>query len=179
MILQHRRQLRGVEQRPGVDGDHVLNAVLEFANIARPLIGQHGLERLLGQRVTFRVSAQEMTDQRGNIFFSIAQWRQAHTHHVQPIEYIAPESSLLHFLRQIAVGGGDDPEIGPALRKRAYWTELFFLKDPKQLGLQIERQFPDLIEEGGSSISGFDQSGLRSNCAGESFTALVETGGLS
>src|SRR5689334_21343813 len=43
VVLQHGGQIADVEQWARIDRYHVLNTVLEFAHIAGPVVGNHGL----------------------------------------------------------------------------------------------------------------------------------------
>ena len=111
--------------------------------------------------------AEEMRDQGRDVFLPIAQRGQPEVHHVEPVEQIAAERSLFHFLRQVAIGGGDDAEVRAAMSERTHRAELLLLQDAQELGLKVERQLADLVKEGGAAVGHFDQAGLGSDGAGE------------
>jgi hypothetical protein len=68
----------------------------------------------------------------------LAQRRELNFHHVQAEEKIAPEHALFHLPGEIAIGGGDDAEIGAPYCKRSKRPEFFPLEHPQQFRLQIE-----------------------------------------
>ncbi len=119
-------------------------------------------KRFLGQGVTFSVARQEVRDEGRNVFFAIAQRGEPEIDDIQPVEQIAAEGALLHFLRQVAVGGGDDAEVRAAMGERTDRAKFLLLQDAQQLGLQVERQLADFVEEGGAAVGDFNQTGLGS-----------------
>ena len=108
--------------------------------------------------MTPAVLLQEVRHQRGDVLLAFAQRRHAHGHHVQPVVKIATECAALDFLRQIAIGGRHQPEIGAALRGGAHRAKLLLLKHPQQLDLHVQRQFADLVEEGRAAVGFLDQA---------------------
>src|SRR5580704_3295475 len=167
VILQHGGQLSGMQQRTGVDGHHVLDAIFELANVTGPIVRQHRFQRFLCQYVAFGVARQEVRNQGGDIFLAVAQWGQPEIHDVQPEEQIAAERTFFHFLGQVTVSSGDDAEVRAAMGERTHRAELLFLQDAQELGLQVERQLADLVEKGRAAIGHFDQAGLGSYGARE------------
>ena len=108
-----------------------------------------------------------MRDQGRDIFLAIAQRGEPKVHDVEPVKQIAAERALFHFLRQVAIGGGDNAEVRPAMRERTHRAKLLLLQNAQQLGLEVERQLADLVKERRATVGHFDQAGLRSNGAGE------------
>ena len=108
-----------------------------------------------------------MRDQGRDVFLPIPQWGQPEIHYVEPVEQIAAERALFHFLRQIAIGGGDDAKVRAAMNERTHRAEFLLLQDAQELGLKIERQLADLVKEGGATVGHFDQAGFGCNSAGE------------
>src|SRR5690348_10241014 len=166
-MLQHGGQLHDVQQGTGIDGHHMLDTVFELAHVAWPVVGEHRLQRLLRQSVVAAVAAQEMGDEGRNIFLAVAQWRQTEVDDVETVEQVPAEGAFLYFFGQIAIGGGDDPEIGTSLNEGTDRAELLLLQNAEQLSLQIERKLADFIEEGRAAVGGFDQAGLGANRSGE------------
>src|SRR6266481_1554578 len=98
---------------------------------------------------------------------AVTQGREADVNHVQAKIQIAAESALLHFLSQVAIGRGDDPEIRMLRRERTYRAELLFLQNAEELGLQIERQLANLIEKRRTVVGCLDQSDFVVDSPGE------------
>src|SRR5262249_37951448 len=48
---------------------------------------------------------------------------------------------------EIAIGRGDDAEIGPPYRQRSKRPKFFLLEHPWQFRLQVERQLADFVEK--------------------------------
>jgi hypothetical protein len=85
--------------------------------------------------------------QRRNVFDAFAKTRDGKRNDVQPIVQITTEAALLHHRAKGGVGGGDDSDVdmdGPGL---AQALELALLKNPQQLGLQVERHFANFVEQ--------------------------------
>ena len=53
-------------------------------------------------------------------------------------------------------------------------TNFFFLDRPQQLGLQIDRQLADFVEENRSALGGGQQTVLRPHRAGEGAAHIAE-----
>ena len=147
-----------MQQRAGIDGHHVLHAVFELAHVARPIVGEHDFHRLGRDVVVAADAGQKMIDQRGDVFFALAQRRQTNVDDVQPEIKVAAKGAFFHFLGQIAIGGGDDAEIRAPGDQRSHRTEFLFLQDPQQLGLQVQGQLADFVEKRGAAVGRFDQT---------------------
>jgi len=145
----------------------VLNAVLQLAHVAWPLIGEHGLERFLGQCVTPAVARQEVSDETRNILLTVAQWRQPQVDNVKPVEKITAKRSFLYSLARSRLVAAMTRKIRPALRERTDRTKFLLLEDAQQLGLEVQRHLADLIEKCRPSVGCFNEAGLRHNGAGK------------
>ena len=55
---------------------------------------------------------QEVPGQRRDVLGALAQRRQADRHDVQPVEQVLAEQALADQLPQVAMGGGDDADVG-------------------------------------------------------------------
>jgi len=60
---------------------------------------------------------------------------------------VGAEAPAPYFLAQVAVGGGDHARVGNALLRLADALEFAVLEHAQQLGLQLQRQFADLVQE--------------------------------
>ena len=126
-----------MEERTGADGGHLLDRVFEFADVAGPFIAEHGVHGFLGERMAGAVLGQKVPHKERDVFFALAERGDTDGDDVETVIEIAAERPLLHFLQKIAVGGGDDPEIGALHLQRADGTKLFFLKYAEKFGLEV------------------------------------------
>src|SRR5579862_1715674 len=115
-----------------------LDYVLKFANIPRPVIGDQQFQRFGGNAVQifakFRRNAlDKVLGEQRDVLAAFAQRWEANPDHVQAIEQVFTESSLLNFFRQILVGRGDDPHIDLNLLRTADAVETPLLQDAQQI----------------------------------------------
>ena len=94
--------------------------------------------------------------------------------HLQAEEEVAAEGALLDFLREVAIGGGDNAEIGSARGERADRPELLLLEDAQEFGLKVEGKLADLVEKGGSGVGAFDQADFGGGGASEGAFDVTE-----
>src|SRR5262249_44767058 len=66
---------------------------------------------------------------------------------VQTIVEVAPERTVDDGVLEVAVGRRDQPHVHPQRAGPADALERLLLEDAEQLGLQLERQVADLVEE--------------------------------
>ena len=78
---------------------------------------------------------------------AFAQRGQLHGDHVETVEEVLAELPFLHHLAQLDVGRRDDPDVDLDRFHAAEPHELAFLDDAQQLGLGLERNVADLVEE--------------------------------
>jgi hypothetical protein len=71
---------------------------------------------------------------------------------VEPEIKVFAETALLHFLAEVAVSRGDDPDVHLDALVAPYPLEFALLKDPEQLGLQLRPEIADLIEKYGAPV---------------------------
>ena len=124
--------------------------------------------------VLVRVLAQEVLDQQRDVLVALAQRRQVDGDHVEPVEEVLAEGALLHGFGQVGVGGGDDAHVGLARLDAAERHELLLLDHPQQLGLRVERDVADLVEEDGAAVGGLEQPLLVGHGAGEGALDVAE-----
>ncbi len=93
-----------------------------------------------------------MLRQQGNIVRPLAQRRQGQGNHVQPVIEILPEVPGIHFPRQIAIGGRDDPHIHGLSPVAAHAEHLPLLNHPQQLDLHGQGHFPYFIQKNRAAV---------------------------
>ena len=95
-----------------------------------------------------------------NIRTPLAQAGKMNCDHVQPeVEIFAKRSGSVRCF-QIAVRGGNHADIHWILFVASHRPDFFFLQHSQKLGLHLERQFTDFIEENCAAISRVKQSRL-------------------
>src|SRR5579863_8909243 len=132
--------------------DRALDYVLEFANVPRPIVGDEQLQRFRGNAAQIlaqlrRDALNEVLGEQRDVFAALAQRWQANLNHVEAIEQIFAESSLLNFFGQIFVGGRDDAHIDFNFLRAADAVETALLQDAQEIGLQLGRDVADFIEK--------------------------------
>ena len=73
--------------------------------------------------------------------------RHADRKHVEPVQKIRPELAGGGHLLEIAVGCRDEADVNPAGLRRSQPLELPLLEHAQQLGLQLQWQIADFVEE--------------------------------
>ena len=128
----------------------------------------------IGLRSIARVPVDQVPHEQRDVLAPIAQRRHGERKHVEPVEQIAAEAPLPHFLVQIAVGGGDDAHVDVDRPRAAEPLDLAVLQHAQQLRLQLERQLADLVEEDRAAVGQLEAAGLRRVRAGEGAALAAE-----
>ena len=100
--------------------------------------------------------------------------RQLHGDDVEAVEQVLAELAFVHHVAQIDVGRGDDPDVDLDRLDAAKAHELALLDDAQQLGLRLERDVADLVEEDRPLVGELEQPLLRVDGAGESALDVAE-----
>src|SRR5579859_1989397 len=164
-----RRKVAQIDDLAVAQGYGALDAVLEFADVARPIILHQRFHRGAGY-VHFRVrrvAFQEPVNEHGDIAAAFAQRGHEERDHVQPKIKIFAEGAVLVGGFEVAVGGRNNTDIHLDALVAADRTDFFFLQDAQQLSLQLQRQLANFIEEDRAPVGGLEQSLLRLQSAGE------------
>ena len=103
--------------------------------------------------------AREVGEQRRHVLRPLAQRRQVQAHHVEPVEEVGAELALLDRLLERLGGGGDDADVHLARLAPADPADLALLEHAEQLGLQVERQVADLVEQQRALVRQLEQAG--------------------
>ena len=163
-----------------------LDAVLQFANVALPVVTLQLRNRRGGEvgrtvplrRDLRRILGQEVRGQRNDVLGPLAQRREIDGHDAQAIQQVLTELAVLDLPDQIAAGGRDESEIHRLGGRRAQGNHRFLLKHPQQLALEGRGHEGDLVEEHGATV------GQRENAApvpigpGKGALAVAEQFGL-
>ena len=102
-----------------------------------------------------------MLDELRNVLTPIAQRRYGDGKHVEPVVQVATETTLTDFLGQVAIGRRNDADVDVDGARAAEPFDLALLQHAEQLGLELERQLPDLVEEDRSAVGELETANLR------------------
>ena len=108
-----------------------------------------------------------MLDELRNVLAAIAQRRNGDRKHVEPVVQVATETTLPDFLGQVPIGRRDDADIDVDRARAAQPLDLALLQHAEQLGLELERQLADLVEQNRSPVRQLEAANLRRVRAGE------------
>ena len=97
------------------------------------------------------IAVDEVLDQHGNVFFSLAQRRNLDGKHVQAIKEVPSKSAGSDRRLQVAIGGGNHAHVRVNRLVSAHTLELPLLQNPQQGNLGLRGKLTDLIEEDGAS----------------------------
>src|ERR1035438_6297335 len=169
----------GVQSSAGGNDDGALDEVLQFADVAGPVVA---LERMHGGRRNggdFAIHAagvllHEGAHQQRDIIAALAQRRDRERENVEPVIEVGAELPFLHHQREVAVGGGHQAGVGADGAGTAEALEFALLEDAQELGLQLERNLSDFVEEHGAAVCQLKAADTLGNGAGEGAFFVAE-----
>ncbi len=103
-----------------------------------------------------------------------AQRRQRNRQDVQTVEEIFAEASRPHLLLEVPVGGGNDADIDPQIRRAADALERLLLEEPEHLRLQSGCHLADLVQKDRPAVGRLEKAALLSVRAGERAALMTE-----
>src|SRR5436305_15247410 len=115
-----------------------------------------------------------MAGEERDVLPPLAQRRQRYRDDVQAIEEVLAERPFADPFFQIAVGGGDQPDVRLDRPRGAHALELALLEDAQQPGLERRRDLADLVEEERPSLGGLDAADLPLDGARERPALMAE-----
>ena len=162
----------------GQDGG-ALDDVLQFTNIARPIIGLKLFDLRGGEARWLQAEfsaglGKKMRCEDGDVIEPVPKRGDLNGKDAQAIVEILSEAAGFDFGGDIAICRGDNADIHGAGPVLAEFLELAFLKDAQELALEFERHFADFIEEKRASVGEFETPDTVFDRAGESATDVAE-----
>src|SRR6266478_6871410 len=94
--------------------------------------------------------------------------------HVQAVEQVTAELFFFDGTNQIAIGGGDQPHVDPDRLRASQALELLILQNAQQLGLQLQRNVSNLVEQQSALIRQFQPAEPLAYRSGESSFLVAE-----
>ena len=154
--------------------------VLELAHITAPRMlqksGCHLRRECPVSSVLLIESREEPRRQDEDLLFAISQRGNADLHHVQAVVEVFPEVASHEPLLEVAIGGGDDPDIDIDRAVSPDTGKAEVLQDVQEFGLQRKGKIGDLVEIDRSLVGILELARLATVRSGE--RALFVTGQL-
>ncbi len=169
----------GEDQRFVLQHHQPLHHVLELADVARPVVGeqrflQHQRRPHRRPAIHGRELQQEELDQLRDLFAPLAQGRNVHFDHLQPVVEVFAERALAHHRFEIAIGRGNHPHVDFDRAVAAQFRELAVLQHVQDLGLQRLRHLADFVEHDGAVLRELELADARRGRAGERAALVAE-----
>ena len=177
--LQLERQVAVGDPVVAAGGDQPLDQVLELADVARPPVVLQHRQRRGGEALHVLaepavVAGEEELHQVGQVLDALAQRRDADRDDVDAVEQVLAERALAHAALEVDVGGGDQPELHLDRLAAADPLDLALLDGAQQLGLEVELQVADLVEEQRAAVGQLELADLLAHRAGERALLVAE-----
>ena len=115
-----------------------------------------------------------VVDEKRNVFRPLAERRDGDPDGAQPIIEIVPEMASLDIPLQVAMGGGNDPDVRLERFFRPQGRKISSLQHMQQLGLERQRHVPDLVEEQHPAVGLLELAPPRADGAGECAPLVAE-----
>ena len=167
----------GGEQHRPVEG------VFQLAHVAAPGVGLHQRLRLAAERphghaVHLRVLAGEVAGEFEDVGRALAQGRQAQVDDVEAVEQILAEGALLDLLGEVAVRGGQHPDVDLHRAGAADPVDHPLLERAQQLGLEPDVHLGDFVEQQRAAVGLLEAADAAGDRAGEGAFLVAEEFGF-
>src|SRR5258707_1862371 len=134
-----------------------LDDVLQFANVTWPGIRLKQCKALFVSPADAlacfpRVTIDVVINEHWNVFLPFPQRRHLNRENVEPVKEVTPERARSDGRFQIAVSGGNHPNIRSDGSSSTDTTELVFLQNAQKSDLGLGGKLSDFIEEDGASF---------------------------
>src|SRR5437016_7795896 len=174
-----RREVLRQEDAALADHHRALEDVGQLAHVPRPRVAREDLQdvrRDAGHRAPGLLVERrdEVAGGRLDVVRPAAQRRQVDGADVQAVVQVVAERALPHHVGEIAVGGGDDPDVDADRVGGADALDLAVLEHAQQLHLHAERQLADLVEEDGAPVRRLEEALAVAVGAGEGAAQVPE-----
>lgn len=168
----------------GLEDEGLTDNVFEFADVAGAGLAleefeDEGVDFADGLGTVVLIFADEVGDEQGDVFGALAERRDGQMNDVQALIEIETELAHGNFFLQRDVGGGDDADVDGLFTVGADGEDAFFLDDAEELGLEVQGQFGDLVEEDGALVGAAEVAGAAFGGAGEGPADVAEKFGFS
>src|SRR5207302_11316056 len=128
--------------------ESAIERVLQLAHVARKRPAQQFLPGRLAELCGRQpLLLQKAFREREQVLAAIAQGRHLDGEDVETVVEVLAQGSLAQRRRQIAAGGGHDPDVDLARGRRPERRELTRLQEAQELDLRCKGDLADLVEE--------------------------------
>ncbi len=176
---------RGKLESRGVDfftvgqNSGALDGVLELANVARPGVGldeaaRSGAELEIGLAKFAAESFEKIFGEEDGVAAAFAKRRDGDGHGGDAEVEIFSKLFFAHGGLEIAVGGGDQPDVDFDGGGAADAVEAAFFEDAEEFGLDGGRQVANFVEEESAAMGEFDFADFASAGPGEGASFVAE-----
>ncbi len=178
-LPQLERQVVERDGRSVGQHDGPLEHVLELADVAGPVVGHQGLDRLrvdVGDQLAgpLRVEVQEVDRQLEDVLRALAQGRHVQADHVEPVVQVFAKPPGSDQGLEVLMGRGQDPDVDRDRLRAADALERHLLQDAEQLGLDFEVDVADLVEEERAAVGLLEPTDAVAVCTGEGTLDVAE-----
>src|SRR5262245_8989372 len=97
-----------------------------------------------------------MFDEERDVFASFTQRWDVETGHCDAVVEICSDAAQVSLAGLVAVGGGSDAHVDFGGTGTADALDFSTLEDSQELGLKIDRQLADLVDENGAGVAAFE-----------------------
>ena len=130
----------------------MLHAVLELADVARPVVGHQLLGARRGELEARLAVArgellEEVLREMEHVAAALAERGHVDLHDVDAVVEVLAKALLVDLVLEVAVRRGDDARVERDLLVRANGADLALLERAQQLRLHVDRELADLVEE--------------------------------
>src|ERR1017187_3955015 len=150
--LAHKLVHRYFERASLGQDDGPLEYILQFADVARPVIVRECIQNRGRNQIdvathALRMFLDKVAREQRYVFTALSQWWNLQGENMQPVVEIGAEFAFLHHCFKVTVGGGDQAGVSPDRAIAAHTLEFLVLNRAEQLRLELKRHFADLVEE--------------------------------
>src|SRR5262245_39536986 len=161
------------------EDDGALEHVLQLADVPGPSIGDETSHGLPAHSVdTLADASSELVDQEADqerdVLGAFPERGKRDGEDAEAIVEVLAERAGADNLEQVAVGGGDDPDIDRDGRAAADALDLALLQDAEELGLGLRGELADLVEEKGAAVGQLEAADPPGDGAGEGALLVAE-----
>ena len=160
--------------------DHcTLDGVLQLADVARPIVRQDPVPRVVGEAgnalpVLRRITSQELLGQQLNVIGALAKRRQIDLHDGKSIIQVLAQLTFAERLLQIPVRCSDDANVDRDLLLASEAAHRARFERAQQLHLNVRRHLRDLVEEERAAARHLERTGLFVRRSGERALFVTE-----
>ena len=170
---------RNVEDSATRQNHGALEEVFELADVAWPWPAAERLHGLVGNGLDDSCPyggcvCDKMANEHGDIARAVTQRRGKDRENLEPIKEIAAKLLFGDHLCQIAIGGGDQANIDVDGAGATEALDFPFLQSAQKLGLQVEREFADFIEEERALVREFEAAHFAGDGSGKRALLVAE-----